>query len=158
MGNTQVHHIGLTVSDLERSVRFYTELFDLDDIARIETTSAPKVDQNLGVSEAHIQAVLLLGSNSIVEFIQYLDSSAGEQQYNLRNRDVGCAHAAFTVDDIEAFASRLRDQGITSNEPVDPIPAGRPGAGSRFMYFQDPDGFTIEVLQPGPDVQVAERI
>lgn len=149
-GLSELHHTGLTVSDIERSIEFYGSLFSLEEIARVEM-EGPAVERNLDVPGAKILVVLLRGQNSILEFVQYL--RPGGELFLLRNCDVGAAHVCFAVDDIEEFMRQLEAKGITPNGPPnDPIPDG-PAAGSRFMYFRDPDGLTVEVLQPGPGLR-----
>ena len=148
---SQLHHTGLTVSDVDRSAEFYGALFNLNEIARVEMEGA-LVEGNLDVPGAKILVVLLSGHNTILEFVQYLTPEG--QPFKLRNCDVGAAHVCFAVEDIEGFARELESRGIKPNGPPnDPIPDG-PAAGSRFMYFRDPDGLTVEVLQPGPGIRL----
>lgn len=148
---SQLHHVGITVSDVDRSAAFYSSLFDLDEFARLEMNGV-LVSQNLQVPDATILILLLQGRNGILELIQYLTPEG--KPFALRNCDVGATHVCFTVEDIEAFARELASRGIASNGPPnDPIPDG-PAAGSRFMYFRDPDGITVEVLQPGRGIQI----
>jgi catechol 2,3-dioxygenase-like lactoylglutathione lyase family enzyme len=148
---SQLHHVGLTVTDMDRSIQFYGSLFGLTEIARLEM-GGETVASNLEVPGARILVVLLRGANSILEFIQYL-SPRGEP-FALRNCDVGAPHVCFAVEDIEAFARELEARGGALNGPPnDPVPDG-PAAGSRFAYFRDPDGITVEVLQPGPGIRL----
>ena len=146
-----LHHVGLTVRDLERSIAFYKELFDLEEIARVEM-EGPMVSTNLDVEGAEISVVLLKGDNSILEFIEYKAPTNG-LDWDRGNADIGAAHVCFAVDDVDAFQAKLEATGHKLNGPPnDPIPDG-PAKGSRFAYFRDPDGITVEVLQPGEGIR-----
>ena len=148
---SNLHHVGLTVRDLERSIAFYSQLFDLEEIARVQM-EGPMVATNLDVPGAEISVVLLKGENSILEFIEYNAPDDGVA-WDRRNVDIGAAHVCFAVDDVEAFQAKLEATGYKLNGPPnDPIPDG-PAKGSRFAYFRDPDGITVEVLQPGEGIR-----
>jgi catechol 2,3-dioxygenase-like lactoylglutathione lyase family enzyme len=149
MNLSKMHHVGLTVSDVDRSIEFYSSLFDFEEIARVEM-DGPTVARGLDVPDARILVVLLSAENCILEFIQYLHPEG--RPFTLRNCDIGASHVCIAVDDVEAFQKRLEAAGHQLNGPPnDPIPDG-PAKGSRFAYFRDLDGITVEVLQPGPGI------
>jgi catechol 2,3-dioxygenase-like lactoylglutathione lyase family enzyme len=60
----------------------------------------------------------------------------------------GTAHLCLTTDDIDGAMARATALGATarSDGPVS-ITAG-PNAGRRVCYLRDPEGFTIELLDP----------
>ncbi len=146
----QIHHIGITVRDLDRSAEFYGSLFNLEEFARLEM-SGPLFEQNVDVPGARIRVMLMRSANTILEFVQYIMPEG--RTFELRNCDIGSTHVCFPVEDIGVFYQELLAKGIRTNGPPnDPIPDG-PAAGSRFMYFRDPDGVTVEVLQPGAGIR-----
>ena len=55
-------------------------------------------------------------------------------------------HVAFRVKDIEAEVRRLKAHGVVFNGPVQAIDDG-PLAGWRWVYFKDPDGISLELIQ-----------
>lgn len=59
-------------------------------------------------------------------------------------------HWAFIVDDIHAEVNRLKGLGVKfkAEEPI-AIEAGV-NKGGYTIYFTDPDGVTLELLQPPP--------
>lgn len=138
----QVHHTGITVSDVERSAEFY-KLFDLEEAARF-VLEGDEWEAAVGVPGAVSQFVLLRGSNTVVELIQY--TRAAGQGFGRGNNDVGSAHVCFTVDDVEGSLRRLEAAGVPSIGP-----ATTPVDGTSFAYVRDPDGITVEILQAGPE-------
>jgi catechol 2,3-dioxygenase-like lactoylglutathione lyase family enzyme len=63
--------------------------------------------------------------------------------------DTGFAHIAFDVDDIEAAISAAASHGVTPVAETVTIDKG-PNAGGKAVYLRDPDGITIEFIQPPP--------
>ena len=53
------------------------------------------------------------------------------------------------VDDIHGEYERLNAAGVKFRSAPVPITAGR-NKGGFALYFEDPDGITLEFLQPGP--------
>ena len=74
---------------------------------------------------------------------------AGEDIPLDTNRN-GVGHWAFMVDDIHAEFTRLKNLGVQfkADAPI-PIEQGV-NKGGYAIYFQDPDGITLELLQPPP--------
>jgi catechol 2,3-dioxygenase-like lactoylglutathione lyase family enzyme len=67
----------------------------------------------------------------------------------MRNGNIGNAHIAFKVDELEPIYQRLKAAGVRSvSEPVTPTIG--PNKGGRAVYMIDPDGFRVELIQaPG---------
>ena len=60
--------------------------------------------------------------------------------------DTGLTHVALSCDDCLAEHQRLFEAGMSFNAPPWRTPAG-----GVFTFGKDPDGNTIEILQPAPD-------
>jgi catechol 2,3-dioxygenase-like lactoylglutathione lyase family enzyme len=140
-----MHHTSLTVSDLERSVAFYTNL-GLDLILR-QTPGGTYLQQITGFPDAHIkQAHLSLpGGGHRLELFEYVSPQG--QPVRSRNCDPGNTHLAFVVDDLDAVYERLARQGVEFVSPPVTIDAGA-NTGAKGLYLRDPDGFTIELFEP----------
>ena len=138
MRSPGVHHTGITVSDLDRSVAFYERLgFELAE--RIEE-EGEEVERGVGVPGARLRVAMLQGPNSRLELIQYLQPSDGPSPHP--NNGIGAAHVCLEVEDVDAAVAELREQGIEFL--TDPITHE---AGIRWVYAKDPDGITAELLQ-----------
>ena len=140
---TSHNHSSFTVSDLERSVRFYRDIIGF----KVDTTIEVKgqaIQQITGFPDAHLKIAHLLLGNFDLELIQYLSPQG--QTIDLATCNVGSAHIAFYSDDVDQTYRELQAKGVRfKGTPVAAAP-GRPKA----TYFLDPDGITLELSQaPG---------
>jgi catechol 2,3-dioxygenase-like lactoylglutathione lyase family enzyme len=142
-----VHHVGLTVGDLDRSVAFYGEFFGLSTIGR-NRIEGEAISEQTGLPGTVIETALLAGENTIVEFLCY-HSPEGLPDAP-RPCDVGAGHVCMVVDDVEAVLSRMRRAGV----PCHAQPCSLIGR-ERMVYVRDPDGIMIELLEPTPDITLA---
>jgi catechol 2,3-dioxygenase-like lactoylglutathione lyase family enzyme len=134
-----IHHTGMTVSDLERSIEFY-ELFGYEVKARIEE-EGDEVDRGTGVDGAHLDVAILERGPARLELIQYVSPEDGPSPHATNNA-VGAAHICLQVDDIDAAVEELSGKGIEfQSEPI------YHESGIRWVYCSDPDGITAELLQ-----------
>lgn len=138
LGTSGMHHMGLTVSDLDRSVAFYTQ-FGFEVTARIEEEGR-EVEEGVGVDGAKLRVALLESDSSRLELIQYLEPGGGPKP--LPNNGTGAAHLCVEVDDVDSAYEELQAAGIDFfSAPI------THESGIRWVYCRDPDGVTTELLQ-----------
>jgi catechol 2,3-dioxygenase-like lactoylglutathione lyase family enzyme len=144
----QIHHLGLTVADIERSIHFYRDLLGMTLVRR-----RPQVDNDYVAEQTGYPGVVLNvasfkvaeDSTQSLEVVQYMNH-AGRPAETATNRP-GNSHLCITVDDLRACYADLKAKGIVfKTEPVT-ITAG-PNAGGLVVYFYDPDGYVLELFQP----------
>jgi glyoxylase I family protein len=143
---TRLHHVGLTVSDLEASIEFYCAV--LGCVIREKSESrGPDIEALTGVAGAHLlTADLELDGGAILELIQYLAPEA--DALTQHRHQPGHTHVGFLVDDVDAAYERLRARGSTpSSRPVAIEEPGSAWDGVRALYASDPDGRTVECLE-----------
>ena len=140
-------HTSFTVSDVERSVVFYRDLLGFKLLSLAER---PPWFSELatGVQGAHLKtAYLEIPGGHRLELIQYL-SPPGEK-LDTRTNNVGSAHLALIVDDLQSMYRELKARGVRfKGEPLE-IPVG-PNQGNRMTYLLDPDDFTLELIEIRP--------
>jgi catechol 2,3-dioxygenase-like lactoylglutathione lyase family enzyme len=147
----RVHHTGLTVSDIDRSIAFYTKVLggELMYEGRSETQGVPRKEfQNVvGVKNAKLKYAFLRFQDTLIELICY-ESPRGRVS-RLRHNDVGTPHIAFKVQDIyEAFESLSRKGVKFLNPPVEVVTSKKAWSnGWRFTYFRGPDREFLEIFQ-----------
>lgn len=141
-----MHHFGITVSDLDRSVPFYTGYFDLTEAKRVPIVG-DEISSAVGIEGVSMTCCLLAGENTILELIEY--ESPDSRPYGLANCDVGAVHPCFAVDDIEALYERMTADGVHFHHA--PLELGWD---TKMAYCLDPDGINIELLQPGAELQL----
>jgi catechol 2,3-dioxygenase-like lactoylglutathione lyase family enzyme len=142
-----IAHVSFTVSDLERSLRFYRDLLGFEVKIEVER-SGPDVEGITGIRGTKLKIGFLSLDGFILELIQYV-SPVGEK-LDLRTNNVGCAHVAFYVSDIEKTYDFLSAEGVRFRSKPNQAKAG-PYAGGRVVYLLDPDGITLELIQRAED-------
>ena len=84
----------------------------------------------------------------MLELVEYV-TPRGPAFGELATTSVGCAHLALMVTDIHERHARMCEQGVVFRNPPVAITAGA-NSGGFACYFHDPDGITLELLQPSP--------
>lgn len=118
-----LEHVNLTVSQLDRSIEFYSKLFGFEVRWRGRTTT--------GVEAAHIG-----DERCYVALFQAERPNRAERDY----AEVGLNHFGFVVEDLDAFKNRLQALGAAPHSEQDYEPGRR-------LYFLDPDGIEIELVE-----------
>jgi catechol 2,3-dioxygenase-like lactoylglutathione lyase family enzyme len=138
-----VQHIGIPVSNIERSLQWYEEMLGLKQVF-IAEGSGEEVSAAVGVPNAHLKFAFMQAGNTIFELLEYV-APVGRPQ-DRGNNDIGACHVAFEVDDIDDAVAKLTAKGVKFNAPPLRIDSG-PLAGCAFAYFPDPDGVQLELFQ-----------
>ncbi len=143
-----VHHVGVTVADLERSLAFWERLLGTSGRDR-RTLQGPQLATMVGYDGVRIDSGWIdLPGGVALELLQYLDRD--EVPYDPGTAHPGNVHLCLAVGDMDAAHAHAVACGAkaVSERPID-VAAG-PRAGSRLAYLRDPDGVTIELVQPPP--------
>ena len=138
------NHIGITVSDLARSIAFYRDLLGFNVAYERGEVMAEYMPRLVGVPGARLKIAGLDVPGLHLDLLEYIEPkglAAAGVTY-----DVGNGHIGFTVDDIWAAYQLLDGAGVRfKSEPVS-ITQG-PNKGGWAVYFTDPDGVTLEMIQ-----------
>jgi glyoxylase I family protein len=138
-------HTGITVADLERSLAFWRDVLGFELSHRPHQTGE-LASEITGVPGAEISIAVLKGYGHKIELLEYL-APPERQRMEPRPCDVGSVHVAFTVDDLDAVLSTIAASGWKAVGHPQTLKSG-PNAGKRVVYVRDPDGTTIEFMQP----------
>lgn len=138
------NHVGLTVSDLSRSVAFYRDRLGFEVKYERGEVTAEYMPRLVGVPGARLKIAGLDLPGLHLDLLEYIAPRGAEVA--CPTYDVGNGHLGFTVDDIWAAYRRLSAAGVRfKSEPV-AITQG-PNKGGWAVYFVDPDGITLEMIQ-----------
>ncbi len=138
-----IHHFALTVSEMDRSIAFYSGLFGLE-VVSDRQVERDYVEQITAVQGAHVRLVHMSGYGQRLELLEY-KAPRGETRARAL-QDSGSAHVCFTTDDLDAEVARLQEAGVTFRSlPV--VTTNGPNKGGRGIYVEDPDGNAVEVVQ-----------
>lgn len=132
-------HIGLCVSDLERSLRFYRDGLGFEEFARFE------LDRPIAEVDApcHLTSQFIQRDGLRVELLHYHSPGAFGVPSHRRNH-LGLTHLSFIVDDVDAAAAELVGFGGTI---VDGTRSGEDNPdGVQIIFLSDPDGTRVELM------------
>jgi catechol 2,3-dioxygenase-like lactoylglutathione lyase family enzyme len=140
-----VDHIGLTVTDIERSIEFYTSVLECSIVMRQEKEGG-YLAAIVGYPGAHVLMTHLQppGGGPRIELFQYLVPESADR--DLEPRNVGNAHICFVVEDLAGLYERLVEKGVNTISPPIEVDTGVNTGGSS-LYLYDPDGITLELFQ-----------
>lgn len=141
-----IHHAGIIVSDLDRSIDFYHRVLGLP----FASEPSPVVDDPLlgvgvGVPGASLRMVTFDVEGDTIELLEYLTPPSPIDR-PLPQNALGSHHVAFRVGDIEAKVAELQAKGVEFLSPVNYVDDGVL-AGWRWVYFADPDGIALELVE-----------
>ena len=140
------NHFGVTVRDLDASTAFYLRL-GAEPGPPDGRFVGPHMDEGLGLDDVILRTRMLSFGGVTVEFCQYDAPEGGP--YTGRNNDVGSPHIALEVEDIFRLHRELTAEGVSFYSPPVRIDDG-PFIGGYWVYFRDPDGISVELIQSGP--------
>ena len=136
-------HVGITVSDMARSVAFYRDVLGFAVTGRGEAFD--EEDRPLDLQGVHLLSTAMACGDCQIELLQFLAPHGADTAPKMC--DAGCVHMALAVDDIRSVYERLQAAGVTVNAPPQKDDSGYEWA--YWMFFKDPDGTMIEVVQSG---------
>ena len=144
-----MHHAGITVADLDRSLAFYCDVLGLE-VRVTMVRDTPDIGEVVGYPGARIKIafVAVPGDTAIVELLEYLEPRGAPRDPETRNPAAG--HVCVDVENIHALYDRLVAAGaqVRSSGPVELKQGVNKGAFA--LYCRDPDGYTVELRQPPP--------
>ena len=136
-------HVGITVSDIERSIEFYEKNFGFKTLGRSGFNQAffDAAPGLYGLKDTTCPLAILAAPGGVqIELFQFIPQL--EKEHVPWNR-VGITHFALATDSVLDMCPQLRENGVTfCMEPLQ-----RPDGGY-WVFLRDPDGNMIELMEP----------
>jgi catechol 2,3-dioxygenase-like lactoylglutathione lyase family enzyme len=144
---TAVDSIGLTVSDMDRAVDFYTSVLTFEKISDVEVSGRP-YELLEGVFGARMRVVRLRLGDETIELTEYLAPKGRPIPVDTRPNDRTFQHVAVIVSDMDQAYRRLRERKVehASTAPERLPDWNRNAGGISAFYFRDPDRHFVEIL------------
>ncbi len=131
-------HTMVRITDVDQSLDFFCNKLGMKEVRRTE-------------SEAGRYTLIFLAAPDDEETGRATQAPLLELTYNWDPETYGegrnFGHLAFAVDDIYDTCQRLTDAGVTIN---------RPPRDGRMAFIRSPDNVSIELLQKGDALPIAE--
>lgn len=148
-----VSSVGCTVSDLDRSIRFFTDVLTFETVSRGEV-SGDALARTAGVESPKGRVARLKLGDEWIELAEYITPKGRPFPADSRSNDLWFQHIAIIVSDMERAYARLVAHGVPPASKSGPqrLPDwNKNAAGIRVFYFRDPDGHFLEILQFPPE-------
>lgn len=128
MSNGRILHTMLRVGDLDKSIKFYTEVMGMSLLRKNENTEYEYTLAFLGYGDESDGAVIELTYNW------------GTSEYDL---GTAFGHIAIGVDDIYSTCDAIKKVGGNVTREPGPVKGGT----TEIAFVKDPDGYMIELIQ-----------
>jgi catechol 2,3-dioxygenase-like lactoylglutathione lyase family enzyme len=136
-----VRHVGIMVSDMEKSLKFYRDLLGLK-VKSLVDEEGEFLDNMLAHENVKNKVAKLYAKNGNA-LIELIDSRS---YANKKDRDfftIGASHFSLTVDDLEKTYDYLVKNGVKFTAP----PQQTPDRFAKVTFCEDPDGTPIELVE-----------
>ena len=152
-----IDSIGLTVSDLDRSVAFYRTVLSFERVSEYEA-AGEAYEHLTGVFGARMRVARLRLGDEYVELTEFLAPAGRRAPEEARSNDRWFQHIAIIVSDMDRAYAWLRQHRVqhASTGPQRLPEWNRNAAGIQAFYFRDPDGHPLEILAFPPDKGAAK--
>jgi catechol 2,3-dioxygenase-like lactoylglutathione lyase family enzyme len=144
--------IGLTVSDLDRSVEFYTKVLTFEKVSEFEL-AGPEQEHLQGVFGLRTRTARMRLGEEFIELTEFLAPRGRTAPEDARSNDRWFQHVAIIVADMDKAYAHLRAHKVrhASTGPQRLPDWNKNAGGIEAFYFRDPDGHPLEVLSFPPD-------
>src|SRR5205809_5565823 len=146
-----VESIGMTVSDMDRSVEFYSAL-TFQKVSDVEVLGE-QYEHLEGVFGARMRIVRMQLGKEFLDLTQYLAPPGRPIPADSRSNDLWFQHVAIVVRDMDQAFEKLRALKVqfVSSGPQTLPPSIKAAAGIKAFYFRDPDQHNLEIIYFPPD-------
>lgn len=145
----EIMHIGITVSNLENSIKFYRDILGLTFVGEM-VMEGKETDLLFASKNIKVGLAYLNGSENIIappiELIQFLNKNTVLDPCGLTKTSI--SEICFKVTDIDVFYKHLQNNGVEclSEPQAFDFTAFNFGK-SKALYFKDPDGVILELME-----------
>ena len=136
-------HLGMTVRDTRKTLDFYCNILGAKMLWEAgEPQQGSQTEMIFGLPGARVLVSGVELHGVVIEFFQFLQPQIDETSFHDDFYSGGWKHLALKVVDIETEAARLKAKGVHFRFPIQTLPGG-----TRMIYFDDPDGIMLELIQ-----------
>jgi len=142
-----VDSVGFTVSDLDRSVAFFTDVLGFTRTGE-EEQAGEEWEHLDGVFGMRARVARLRLGEETIELTEYLAPQGRPIPEDMRGNDHAFQHVAIVVSDMARAYRVLRDHRVRhASTGPQRLPDWNPNAGGiEAFYFRDPDGHFLELI------------
>ena len=141
-----VDGVGITVSDMDRAVAFYSAL-TFQKVSDREVLGE-EYEHLEGVFGARMRVARMQLGDEHIDLIEYLAPRGRPIPVDSRSNDLWFQHIAIVVRDMDQAFAKLRELKVqfVSTAPQTLPPSIPAAAGIKAFYFHDPDRHNLEII------------
>ncbi len=124
-------HTRMRVSDMEQTIRFYTDVLGLEVLER-----------KVSPRGSHLAFLKVPNSEELIELTSFPPSGPVRVQEDL-------VHLAFQVESLDDTIASLNAQGVKITDGPT-----QSSSGSRFIFIDAPDGYEVELIERPSGVKI----
>lgn len=143
----RVGAVGITVNDMERSIKFYSEVLGFKKVTDVELWGT-EYEQLEGIFGLRMRVVRMKLGDECIELTDYLTGGGRSIPQDTKSNDLIFQHIAIVVSDMDKAYQHLRKFNVehVSTAPQT-LPKSIPQAeGIKAFYFHDPDNHNLELI------------
>jgi catechol 2,3-dioxygenase-like lactoylglutathione lyase family enzyme len=142
-----VDAVGITVSDIDRSVEFFSKVLSFEKVSDVEVAGS-EYERLQGVFGARMRIARMRLGEEFIDLTEYLTPRGRPIPVDSRSNDQWFQHIAIVVSDMDKAYQQLRAHKVqhTSNSPQRIPDWNKAAAGIKAFYFKDPDGHNLELI------------
>jgi glyoxylase I family protein len=146
-----IDHIGISVSNMEQSIRFYGEMLGLEKLCEVFPFGGTDYDRIMAIPDVAGRMCMVGKDDFRLELFEFASPRPRIKDASYPVSDIGYSHFGVMVEDVDAAYARMRAAGVPIHSPVIGFMAGRMNA----LYARDPDGNVFELIEQRlPDADV----
>jgi catechol 2,3-dioxygenase-like lactoylglutathione lyase family enzyme len=142
-----LNHININCRDLDVQLAFYKDVLGCETVVSGGTSESGAIFETMGFpgKRGARTEVLAVGGKTRGALIELIEWAEVGKDCTATPRDVGIARIGFIVDDVDDMYREFKDKGVkVLGEPHE---GGVGPARVRALFFLDPEGNLLEVLQ-----------
>jgi glyoxylase I family protein len=136
----EMHHTGLSVTDMERSLELYLDTLGMEVEFDVTIEDIPEFGTIIGLPGVRERIVMLRLNNCRIELFQFFEPRG--KRIERRQCDIGYMHVAFVVDELEEICRKLEEKGVEFYSKAENLGT------FKVIFFKGFDGETIELMMP----------
>lgn len=149
--DTGLSHVTVNCADFERSLTYYQQVMGLEVVRQAVLPRQPGTPFRIE-GDIELRIALLRDSESgfMIELVDWITPRVRPTTAPTTNQ-LGIFRLAWVTGDIDADHASLADLGVTTFSPPADVEMGPGVPNLRAIFWGDPDGACLEIIQPGTD-------
>lgn len=145
---TGVEAVGITVSDMNAALPFYTNVLHFQ-VLSDDTLNSEQYSKLIQVDDASVRITKLKLGDEQIELIDFIYPEGKNYPEDSQSNDLWFQHIAIITSNMDSAYAwlKLNDVKNISVEPQRLPDWNKNAGGIKAFYFQDPDGHPLEILE-----------